>query len=669
MPNKSVPQLGDSNWGTPLNAHLAQLQNPNNGGINTFEQFSGRPTNLTTDDAGKTYLYTQTGNLHQWTGTSWKVLNESVINVKDYGAIGDGVADDTAVVQSCIDREYLSIPNVKFADQGRIIYFPAGVYRITSTINCSTSSQLNEYRWGINILFQKKSSLTEYGARIFGETGTKPVIETTGNDGVVLENVAIVSGSNNASHIGILQTRPSFPNSSAFRHKYINLFIRLSSDPTANGGLGTIGLINVSAEECTYVFTEIWANTPCVVSDTYKLRFTNKTFDGQSNFDIVSAFGIDIVDSFSTSQIVFSEATRFYSYDYISPIVLIHTSPINENYGEAFSQIGNIQFANLFMIKALPSGRGLGPNAGNGSTALGAYDYAIECYNCHNLLVHGNFEGCGRFMLLKGNLEQANLNVACDGNSSGNIFHPNDPFLLLKCNENQHKISNSKISLYTGTSVSPLIGWAKRDPNFTNEVLSYDLVNSVFTFTRKYNSNSIQKGIFKQTVNSTFGYFDKQIKIGENSLTTKVKKSIGDKNLGKNLIKIEMPSIVNGQNSFAGTCRIEGVLTNSNKTNAETATANFVSTFSFSTNANTLSVTVSPAVTTISSSISTNVSAINITGLNITTPIVNFKPDAFQIKVDVAPVTTGTLVEEIFLTGKVEIFYSDTAKDNIVIDF
>jgi Pectate lyase superfamily protein len=123
MPNKSVPQLGDSNWGTPLNAHLAQLQNPNNGGINTFEQFSGRPTNLTTDDAGKTYLYTQTGNLHQWTGTSWKVLNESVINVKDYGAIGDGVADDVIAIQNCLDFFI-----------GKIIFLPKGIFIITKPL-------------------------------------------------------------------------------------------------------------------------------------------------------------------------------------------------------------------------------------------------------------------------------------------------------------------------------------------------------------------------------------------------------------------------------------------------------------------------------------------------------------------------------------------------------
>jgi Pectate lyase superfamily protein len=121
MPNKSIPTIGDPNWGTPLNAHLSQLQNPTNGGINTFEQFSGRPTNLTADDKGKTYLYTQTGNLHQWTGTIWKVLNESVINVKDYGAVGDGVADDSDAI----------IKSIQF---NSTTFFPSGKYLITKQI-------------------------------------------------------------------------------------------------------------------------------------------------------------------------------------------------------------------------------------------------------------------------------------------------------------------------------------------------------------------------------------------------------------------------------------------------------------------------------------------------------------------------------------------------------
>jgi polygalacturonase len=128
MPNKSIPTIGDSNWGTPLNAHLSQLQNPTTGGINSFEQFSQRPTNLTVDDIGKTYLYTQTGNIHQWTGTTWKVLNESVINVKDYGAVGDGVVDDTVAIQFCLDFAYNVAGD---GDNITPVYIPKGTLQHT----------------------------------------------------------------------------------------------------------------------------------------------------------------------------------------------------------------------------------------------------------------------------------------------------------------------------------------------------------------------------------------------------------------------------------------------------------------------------------------------------------------------------------------------------------
>jgi Pectate lyase superfamily protein len=124
---KSIPALGDPNWGTPLNNHLSQLQNPNTGGINSFEQFSGRPTTLTLDDIGKTYIYTQTGNLHQWNGTTWKVLNESFINVKDYGGVGDGVTDDTVAIQFCLDNFV-----------GKMIFLPTGVF-----ITCQLPHLLN----------------------------------------------------------------------------------------------------------------------------------------------------------------------------------------------------------------------------------------------------------------------------------------------------------------------------------------------------------------------------------------------------------------------------------------------------------------------------------------------------------------------------------------------
>lgn len=55
-------------------------------------------------------------------GSNWVTRHPSSANVRDFGAVGDGVADDTVAIQSAIDSK-----------AGRIV-FPKGVYRTTSTL-------------------------------------------------------------------------------------------------------------------------------------------------------------------------------------------------------------------------------------------------------------------------------------------------------------------------------------------------------------------------------------------------------------------------------------------------------------------------------------------------------------------------------------------------------
>ena len=99
-------------------------------GIVTATNFSGNGSTLTgivTSIVGGTGVsITQTsGNV---TISATGISTGIYINVKDYGALGNGTTDDTVAIQNAIN-----------ANPGRVIYFPAGKYLITSAITISTS--------------------------------------------------------------------------------------------------------------------------------------------------------------------------------------------------------------------------------------------------------------------------------------------------------------------------------------------------------------------------------------------------------------------------------------------------------------------------------------------------------------------------------------------------
>lgn len=56
------------------------------------------------------------------------------VSVKDFGAVGDGVADDTAAIQAAIDSQE--------AANGGILVFPVGTYRVSSTLTINASNVL-----------------------------------------------------------------------------------------------------------------------------------------------------------------------------------------------------------------------------------------------------------------------------------------------------------------------------------------------------------------------------------------------------------------------------------------------------------------------------------------------------------------------------------------------
>ena len=126
------------------------------------------------------------------------------LNVKDFGALGDGQADDTAAIQ-------LAISSLKFG--GGEIWLPAGIYRTTSTIAISndrvnfrgagrhaTQSEFDPTSDGTCFKFAKKASiLFECSIRDLSFYSTdahysKVALEIVDTSSMIVHNIAISGG-------------------------------------------------------------------------------------------------------------------------------------------------------------------------------------------------------------------------------------------------------------------------------------------------------------------------------------------------------------------------------------------------------------------------------------------------------------------------------------------
>ncbi len=113
---------------------------------------------------------------------TWHIINTSTtiapwqpwINVKDYGAVGNGSTDDTTAINLAIST-----------NPGRTIYFPAGSYKITSTIQISSAVHLTCDFGAVTILLATQN---QYGVTV-GD-GTAPTRTACFN--TTIENLLFV---------------------------------------------------------------------------------------------------------------------------------------------------------------------------------------------------------------------------------------------------------------------------------------------------------------------------------------------------------------------------------------------------------------------------------------------------------------------------------------------
>lgn len=122
MTYSPIPK-GTQNWDVPLNAALLQLDSNVTAGIAGALQASNNLSDVLSAAVARSNLGISAG--------AAQGVNQ--FNVKDYGAVGNGVADDATAIQNAIAAANAST-------YGGIVYFPPGDYRINSGTGFTVST-------------------------------------------------------------------------------------------------------------------------------------------------------------------------------------------------------------------------------------------------------------------------------------------------------------------------------------------------------------------------------------------------------------------------------------------------------------------------------------------------------------------------------------------------
>lgn len=211
-------------------------------------------------------------------------------SVKDFGATGDGQTDDTAAINRALYQLFCVEPN---AQSRRSLFFPAGVYLVTGTINIPTWATL--YGEGINnsvitlaegssatYVAQTADSLQQTGSNI-GTNGATPP------QGITITNMGFASAVSNITNpspppdnlsIGIFLVQ------SATQCEFRSVSFTGSSDITSDtdnsvsiefGSTPSLTTTNILFDSCSFTGSTWAVNT---VEQIKAITFSNGQFNG-----------------------------------------------------------------------------------------------------------------------------------------------------------------------------------------------------------------------------------------------------------------------------------------------------------------------------------------------------------------------------------------------------
>lgn len=171
---------------------------------------------------------------------------DDIVNVKDFGAVGNGIANDTAAINRAVAQIYLTTRLAIYPQVRRTIYWPAGTYNVTGASilippyvrlvgDGIESTIIKQTDASQSSLFQFTDSMYQTGAMLGQNSAVLPAyiqienmtLATTADKDVVVIDSADHVSFINTEFLGSL-ANPTVPGSTAYAGVRIKSFARTS---------------------------------------------------------------------------------------------------------------------------------------------------------------------------------------------------------------------------------------------------------------------------------------------------------------------------------------------------------------------------------------------------------------------------------------------------------
>ena len=364
----------------------------------TYRSTAGRRLTVTEGDGNIAHLaaadgitFVQSGTGATATRVQTKIRNAVAVDVKsDFGAVGDGVTDDTAAIQAAFD-------SFTSATGGGLVYIPPGTYLVSSTLILDVTGM---YIYGVTgrTTLKRKNSVAADTMNIMqtsfeGRYAAAPITDVTiygiTFDGNKANNS--IGSDDNYDHclVGFYTDRMQVRNCVAKNAGRLGIAFTTGADDCVIEGCDVYdcdegGIYSEVSENTRFIgnYLEGCSASPFNIGAICFNNITNGTIAG--NVVKTGRDGIYIRNECSGCSIVGNTCktqTRYGIWVYdesegVAPDTPIHTTITGNTVVDSGDSCVRLQFANDTVV--------------SGNNLDSAHEYCVEFNNCARLKISGN---------------------------------------------------------------------------------------------------------------------------------------------------------------------------------------------------------------------------------------------------------------------------------------